>query len=42
MVLQLIKEGESYRKIATELSLSKNTVMGIVHRSRTNEISAHS
>jgi putative DNA-invertase from lambdoid prophage Rac len=34
MVLQLIKEGESYRKIATELSLSKNTVMGIVQRNR--------
>jgi putative DNA-invertase from lambdoid prophage Rac len=32
MVLQLLKEGESHRKIAAELSSSKNTVMGIVQR----------
>jgi len=32
-VLKLISEGTSYRKIATELRLSKNTVMAIVKRS---------
>ncbi len=31
-VLKLISEGTSYRKIATELRLSKNTVMAIVKR----------
>jgi putative DNA-invertase from lambdoid prophage Rac len=36
MVLQLINEGESYRKIATELNLSKNTVMSIAQRNRPN------
>jgi putative DNA-invertase from lambdoid prophage Rac len=34
MVLRLVTEGESYRRIAAELSLSKNTVMGIVKRNR--------
>jgi putative DNA-invertase from lambdoid prophage Rac len=33
-VLRLLKEGKSYRKIATELNLSKNTVVGIVQRNR--------
>ena len=33
-VLLLIEEGRSYRAIGRELSLNKNTVMGIVHRSR--------
>lgn len=32
-VLKLISEGTSYRKIATKLRLSKNTVMAIVKRS---------
>lgn len=31
-VLQLRTEGKSYREIAKELKLSKNTVMGIVQR----------
>ena len=31
-VLKLVSEGASYRKIATELRLSKNTVMVIVKR----------
>ncbi len=34
MVLKLVREGESYRKIAAELRLSKNTVMAIVKRGR--------
>ena len=33
-VLKLFEEGGSYRKIAAELQLSKNTVMGIVKRNR--------
>lgn len=33
-VLRLIEDGRSYRAIGRELNLSKNTVMGIVHRSR--------
>ncbi|WP_135230100.1 helix-turn-helix domain-containing protein [Deinococcus fonticola] len=31
-MLKLRAEGKSYRKIATELHLSKNTVMNIVKR----------
>ncbi len=34
-VLQLVKEGRSYRQIARELNVCKNTVMSIVQRSRT-------
>lgn len=37
-VLKLVKEGESYRNIAAELQLSKNTVMGIVRRDREQRI----
>ena len=33
-VLRLLEEKRSYRAIARELNLNKNTVMGIVHRSR--------
>lgn len=33
-VMALINEGRSYRFVARELRLSKNTVMDIVHRSR--------
>ena len=33
-VMSLIDEGRSYRFIARELKLSKNTVMNIVQRSR--------
>lgn len=33
-VLQLVKEGRSYRQIARELNVCKNTVMSIVQRSR--------
>ncbi|WP_291426111.1 helix-turn-helix domain-containing protein [Deinococcus sp.] len=33
-VLKLRAEGKSYRAIASELHLSKNTVMDIVKRSR--------
>ncbi|WP_249038972.1 helix-turn-helix domain-containing protein [Deinococcus radiopugnans] len=33
-VLKLRAEGKSYREIAVELRLSKNTVMGIVKRQR--------
>jgi len=33
-VLKLLEEGRSYRFIASELKISKNTVMDIVHRSR--------
>ena len=33
-VLRLVEEGRSYRDIAKELKLSKNTVMDIVHRHR--------
>jgi DNA invertase Pin-like site-specific DNA recombinase len=33
-VLEMIAEGKSYRTIASELCISKNTVMGIVRRSR--------
>ena len=33
-VLRLFKEGRSYRAIARELNLSKNTVMDIIHRNR--------
>jgi len=33
-VLRLSREGRSYRFIARELSLSVNTVMGIIHRNR--------
>ena len=35
-VLELVDEGRSYRAIAREVNLSKNTVMDIVHRSRAN------
>ena len=34
-VLEMVKAGRSYRHIAHELSLSKNTVMGIVQREKT-------
>jgi putative DNA-invertase from lambdoid prophage Rac len=37
-VLELLNAGRSYRQIASEVQLSKNTVMGIVHRNRTNEV----
>ena len=33
-VLAMVEAGQSYRAIAKELKLSKNTVMGIVHRHR--------
>ena len=33
-VLAMVEAGQSYRTIAKELKLSKNTVMGIVHRHR--------
>jgi DNA-binding NarL/FixJ family response regulator len=33
-VLELAEQGQSYRAIASELKLSKNTVMGIVKRSK--------
>ena len=33
-VLHLLEKGSSYRAIAWELNLNKNTVMGIVHRNR--------
>jgi len=33
-VISLVEDGRSYRFIARELNLSKNTVMGIVHRHR--------
>lgn len=33
-VLAMLEVGQSYRVIAKELKLSKNTVMGIVHRHR--------
>jgi DNA invertase Pin-like site-specific DNA recombinase len=33
-VLQLVKEGRSYRQIARELDVCKNTVLSIVQRSR--------
>lgn len=33
-VMSLIENGRSYRFIASELKISKNTVMNIVHRSR--------
>jgi DNA invertase Pin-like site-specific DNA recombinase len=33
-VLHFVEEGRSYRAIAKELGLSKNTVMEIVHRNR--------
>jgi DNA invertase Pin-like site-specific DNA recombinase len=35
-VLELISAGQSYRQIAGIVQLSKTTVMGIVHRNRTN------
>ena len=37
-VLALVKAGRSYREIARELNLSKNTVLGIVKRAGGNEI----
>ena len=33
-VMKLVEEGRSYRFIAYELKMSKNTVMDIVHRYR--------
>ena len=36
-VLEMVKAGVSYRHIANELSLSKNTVMGIVQREKLAE-----
>jgi DNA invertase Pin-like site-specific DNA recombinase len=36
-VLAMVEAGQSYRAIAKELKLSKNTVMGIVHRHRKEE-----
>ena len=36
-VLAMVEAGQSYRVIAKELKLSKNTVMGIVHRHRKEE-----
>jgi DNA invertase Pin-like site-specific DNA recombinase len=33
-VLELVEQGQSYRAIASKLKLSKNTVMGIVKRSK--------
>jgi DNA-binding CsgD family transcriptional regulator len=33
-VLELAEQGQSYRAIALHLKLSKNTVMGIVKRSK--------
>lgn len=33
-VLKLLEEGRSYRFVASELKISKNTVMDIAHRSR--------
>ena len=37
-VLALVKAGRSYRQIARELDLSKNTGLGIVKRARDAEI----
>ncbi|KHK00164.1 DNA-invertase [Desulfovibrio sp. TomC] len=37
-VLRLVEEDRSYRDIAKELKLSKNTVMSIVHRHRNAKI----
>ena len=39
-VLHLVEEGRSYRDIAKELKLSKNTVMSIVHRHRNDKCDA--
>ena len=36
-VLALVAEGRSYRRIARDLGLSKNTVAAIVGRARTND-----
>jgi putative DNA-invertase from lambdoid prophage Rac len=36
-VLELLNAGHSYRRIASEVQLSKSTVMGIVHRNRLNQ-----
>ena len=38
-VLRFVEEGRSYRAIARELGLSKNTVMSIVQRNRTEGMS---
>ena len=38
-VLELAEQGESYRAIASKLKLSKNTVMGIVKRSKQEKAS---
>jgi putative DNA-invertase from lambdoid prophage Rac len=32
---ELLKEGFSYRRIANDLRMSKNTVMGIIQREKT-------
>ena len=39
-VLRLVEEGWSYRDIAKEVRLSKNTVMSIVHRHRNAKCNA--
>ena len=37
-VLQRVREGSSYRRIARDLDLSKNTVLAIVKRAREAEV----
>src|SRR5262249_48675356 len=38
--LNLIKAGRSYREVARQLKIDKNTVLGIVRRARTARVSS--